>query len=196
VAEKTYLNREDVLRILKINDEELDALVREGKLQEKEEGRFDEEDVIVYATEYPTDLEEEEIKILPSIEEPVVEEKEKGIKILALSEEVALSEEARKGGVPPLIEEPMPVVNEGLPISPIEPEEEVKAEPEAIPKVSEKVSEVEEPVLSGVPELAAPSPRESLFFTLLSLLSLVMMLVSVGILILPILNVAIPEFIK
>ena len=224
MAEEAYLNREDVLKILKINDEELDALVREGRLQEKEEGKFDEEDIIMYATEYPPELEEEDLsavpstaqagmKILPSIEEPVAEEKEEEIEILVPLEEeekeaevplpveepvaeekeeeieilVPLEEEEKEAEVPLPVEEPVPVVDEELPISPIEPEDKAEAEPKVTP-------EIEEPVLFEPRELAAP--RESPFFTFLSLFSLVITLTSIGILVLPVLDIAIPGFIR
>ncbi|MBT9131815.1 MAG: hypothetical protein DDT32_00232 [Syntrophomonadaceae bacterium] len=183
MAEETYLTREDVLKILKINDERLDALVKEGKLQEKEEGKFDEEDIIIYATEYPPELEEEEMKILPSIEELVAEEeKEEEIELLIPYEETAVEE---KEVLPP-IEETVPAVDEGLRIEPIESEDEAKAEPGVEP-------EREELVLFGPRELA---PRKSPFFIFLSLLSLVIILASIGILVLPVLDIAIPEFIK
>lgn len=187
MAEETYLTREDVLKILKINDERLDALVKEGRLQEKEEGKFDEEDIIIYATEYPPELEEEEMKILPSIEELVAEEeKEEEIELLIPYEETAVEE---KEVLPP-IEEPVPAVDEGLRIEPIESEDEAKAEPEVEPGVE---PEREELVLFGPRELA---PRKSPFFIFLSLLSLVIILASIGILVLPVLDIAIPEFIK
>lgn len=187
MAEETYLTREDVLKILKINDERLDALVKEGRLQEKEEGKFDEEDIIIYAMEYPPELEEEEMKILPSIEELVAEEeKEEEIELLTPYEETAVE---KKEVLPP-IEEPVPAVDEGLRIEPIESEDEAKAEPEVEPGVE---PEREELVLFGPRELA---PRKSPFFIFLSLLSLVIILASIGILVLPVLDIAIPEFIK
>ncbi|RII01119.1 hypothetical protein B9J77_00880 [candidate division NPL-UPA2 bacterium Unc8] len=216
MAEETYLTREDVLKILKINDERLDALVKEGKLQEKEEGKFDEEDIIIYATEYPPELEEEEMKILPSIEELVAEEeKEEEIELLIPYEETAVEEKevlppieelvveeekeeeiellipyeetaVEEKEVLPPIEETVPAVDEGLRIEPIESEDEAKAEPGVEP-------EREELVLFGPRELA---PRKSPFFIFLSLLSLVIILASIGILVLPVLDIAIPEFIK
>ncbi|MBT9137631.1 MAG: hypothetical protein DDT31_00168 [Syntrophomonadaceae bacterium] len=220
MAEETYLTREDVLKILKINDERLDALVKEGRLQEKEEGKFDEEDIIIYAMEYPPELEEEEMKILPSIEELVAEEeKEEEIELLIPYEETAVEEKevlppieepvaeeekeeeielltpyeetaVEKKEVLPPIEEPVPAVDEGLRIEPIESEDEAKAEPEVEPGVE---PEREELVLFGPRELA---PRKSPFFIFLSLLSLVIILASIGILVLPVLDIAIPEFIK
>ncbi len=161
MAEGAYLSREDVLKILKINDEKLDALVKEGKLQEKEEGKFDEEDIVMYAAEYSPELEEEEIKILPYVEELVEKKKE---------------EKTAK-------EEPMPVVDEGLRIEPTELEDKAKAEPEV-------EAEREDAILFEPRELAAP--RKSPFFIFLSLLSLVMLLASIGILVLPVLNIVIP----
>ena len=183
MTEKAYLTREDVLKILKINDEELDALIREGKLQEKEEGKFSEEDIIMYATEYPPEL-EEEMKILPSLEEPVEEKAEEKEEVPPLIEEPAAEEKAEE------VEEPLPPVTEELRIEPVEPKAEVKAEPEVKPQTQA----VEEPALFETPELAVS--EKSIFFTFLFLLSIIIILASAGILVLPILGIPIPEFIK
>lgn len=222
MAEEAYLGREDVMKLLKVDQAKLDDLIKQGKLKPAMEGelaKFKVDDIVSYMTEESTEIKEEKV---PEVSEEKVEKEPEAVieepplvtpeaekpseegKVLPLGEEKPIRIEPKevKPSPPPLekmVEMPRIVEEEKRPEETIE-----IIKPEEVPTEVGKKEEVKEgaPIAPARParaEVALPMEKEkkaSPLFSLLFIFSLLLMLVAVGILLLPILKVPIPEFLK
>ncbi|MCK4262172.1 helix-turn-helix domain-containing protein [bacterium] len=206
MAEEPYLSREDVLKLLKVDQAKLNDLIKQGKLEPTGEGdlaKFKEDDVVNYMTEESPGMKEE---TAPGVKEEKAEEKSEAVteeppflatpeeekpseegKTLPLGEEKPIRiepKEARPSPFPPKEEETVEMP--GIKEEEVRPEAEVKEEP-SIPPARPARAEVALPVTK---KKAGP------FFSFLFILSLLLILSAIGILLLPILEVPIPAFLK
>ena len=171
MAEEAYLGREDVMKLLKVDQAKLDDLIKQGKLKpagEGELGKFKEDDIVTYMTEESTEIKEEKVEqkpkavtdeiVLDMTEETPVIKEERAPKPEAVIEEPPLvtpeaAKPSEEGKVLPL--------GEGKPIR-IEPKE-VKPSPPPLeetvemPKIVEEEKRPEETIEIIEPEGEVPA---------------------------------------
>ncbi len=184
MAEEAYLSREEVIKLLKVGETKLDDLIKQGKFKPSGEGKFKEEDIVNYMAEESPE---------PSLLTPEAEKPSEEGKVLPLGEAEPIRIEPKE--TKPL-EETTEIKEEERPeetIEIIEPEEDAKEELKEEPSIPpDKPAKAE----VAPPKEVEKQMKSSPLFSFLFMLSLLFILAAIGILLLPILKVPIPSFLK